>query len=409
MYNPYKKDFPILKEMVNGKRLVYLDNAATSQKPNVVIESLKEYYSTSNANPHRGAYDLSIKATKLLETSRDTIKNFINAEYREEIIFTKSATEAFNLLAYSYALDNINENDEIVLSIMEHHSNLVPWQYVAKAKKAKLVYLYIDKNGSIPKEEIEKKITNKTKLLAITHVSNVLGTINPIKEIITKAHKVGAISIVDLAQSVAHMKVDVQDLDADFAVFSGHKMFAPMGIGVLYGKKDILASMSPFLFGGDMIEYVSESSSTFAELPYKFEGGTQNVGGAVGLAKAISYIEDVGFNNIKKIEAELTQYALDKLNKNPYITILGSTTNNNREGVISFIYKDAHPHDIASILDASGVAIRSGHHCAHPLMKFYDINATARASFSFYNTIEDIDIFIEALGEVRRWLHLGSR
>ncbi len=408
MYNPYVKDFPILKHTINGKRLVYLDNAATTQKPAVVIDALRDYYSLNNANPHRGAYSLSVRATELYEFARETVRDFIGAEKTQEVIFTKNATEAFNLLAYSYGMNTIQTGDEIVISIMEHHSNLIPWQQVAAAKGAKLLYLYSDENGVIPDEEIEKKISAKTKIVSVTHVSNVLGTVNPVKSIVRKAHEVGAVAILDLAQSVAHMKTDVRELDADFAVFSGHKMFGPMGIGVLYGKEKYLEAMPPFLFGGDMIEYVTEQSATFAPLPQKFEGGTQNVGGAVGLSAAIRYIRGIGFDDIRRMENRLTSYALQRLSENPYITVVGSRNTENRSGVISFHLRDVHPHDVASILDADGIAIRSGHHCAHPLMKYLGVTATSRISLCFYNTTEDIDMLAESLKHVRRWLRLGS-
>lgn len=408
MYNPYVKDFPILKQTINGKRLVYLDNAATTQKPAVVIDALRDYYSLNNANPHRGAYTLSVRATELYEAAREAVKDFIGAAKTQEVIFTKNATEAFNLLAYSYGMSTIQRGDEIVISIMEHHSNLVPWQQVAAAKGAKLLYLYPDENGAIPDEKIEKKISAKTKIVSVTHVSNVLGTVNPVKSVVRKAHEVGAVAILDLAQSVAHMKIDVKDLNADFAVFSGHKMFGPMGIGVLYGKEKYLEAMPPFLFGGDMIEYVTEQSATFAPLPQKFEAGTQNVGGAVGLCAAIRYVRDVGFDDIQRMEDRLTCYALQRLDENPYITIVGSLTPENRAGVISFHLRDVHPHDVASILDADGIAIRSGHHCAHPLMKYLGVTAASRVSLCFYNTIEDIDMLAESLRHVRRWLRFGS-
>ncbi len=408
MSNPYVQDFPLLGQSVNGKRLIYLDNAATTQKPHMVIDAVRDYYSLNNATPHRGAYALSVRVTELYESARETVKDFIGAASSREVIFTKNATEAFNLLAYSYGMRTIEEGDEIVVSIAEHHSNLIPWQQVAAMKKAKLVYLYIDESGNIPDKEIKEKITSKTKIVAITHVSNVLGTVTPLKSIIHKAHSVGSIVIADLTQSVAHLKINVVDLDVDFAAFSGHKMYGPMGIGVLYGKEKYLEQMPPFLFGGDMVEYVTEQSATFAPLPQKFEGGTQNVEAAVGLAAAIRYIQKLGLDNIQKTENDLTCYALQKLSKTPYITIVGSHLAQNRTGVISFQLKDVHPHDVASILDADGISIRSGHHCAHPLMRYLNLSATSRISLCFYNTTEDIDQLAESLTHIRRWLHIGS-
>jgi cysteine desulfurase/selenocysteine lyase len=408
MNNPYIKDFPILSEKSNAKRLVYLDNAATTQKPIQVLNAIDDYYRKTNANPHRGAYSLSIKSTEAYENTRTKVKEFINAAKDAEIVFTKSATEALNLLALSYGMNFIEKDDEILISIAEHHSNLVPWQQVASIKGAKLHYLYIDENGEIPLAEIENKITEKTKIISIAHVSNVLGVINPIEKIVEKAHSKGAIVILDMAQSIPHMKIDVQKMDIDFAVFSGHKMYAPMGIGVLYGKESLLEKTPPFLFGGDMIEYVFEQSATFAPVPQKFEGGTQNVEGAVGLSAAIDYMNSIGFENISSIESKLTAYALEKLLENPHIEILGSKSSENRSGVIAFNVKDVHPHDVSSILDADGIAIRSGHHCAHPLMKYLGINASCRLSLSFYNTEEDIDILSESLKNVRRWLRIES-
>ncbi|HCC00053.1 MAG TPA: cysteine desulfurase [Ruminococcaceae bacterium] len=401
-------DFPILQTKANGKRLVYLDSAATSQKPLPVIEAVQKYYESQNANPHRGNYELSVEATEMYEGARETTRAFIHAEHVEEIIFTRNATESLNLLAYSYGMHFINKGDEIVISIAEHHSNLIPWQQVAKARGATLKYLYLDENGRIPQSEIEEKITAKTKLVGITHVSNVLGTVNPVKEIIAKAHHVGAVAVVDLAQSIPHFPIDVQDMDADFAVFSGHKMLSAMGIGVLYGKRELLDKMPPFLFGGDMIEYVYEQEASFAPLPAKFEAGTQNVGGAVGLAAAIKYIQNIGYDHIREIDSRLVHYAFIRLRELPYVTIYGDGGAGNRCGVISFNIKDVHPHDVASILDADGVAIRAGHHCAQPLMRYLGINATCRASFYFYNTREDVDTFVDSVKKVRGVLGFGA-
>lgn len=403
-----RKDFKVLSEEIKGKRIVYLDNAATTHKPNSVIEAVSKYYESSNANPHRGAHTLSVRATEAYEEAREKVKKFINAKSSREIIFTKNATEALNLIAYSYGMNFIKAEDEIVISIAEHHSNLIPWQQVARAKGAILKYMYVDEEGRIPEEEYKSKITEKTKIVSVAHISNSLGVINPIENIINYAHEKGAVAIVDGAQSVPHLKEDVQKLDADFLVFSGHKMLAPMGIGVLYGKEHILEKMPPFLYGGDMIEYVFEQEASFAELPFKFEAGTQHVEGAVGLSKAIDYIENIGYDFIEKVEKELTFYALEKMKEIPYVTIYGPSDMKDRSGVISFNIEGVHPHDVASIVDTYGVAIRAGHHCAQPLMKFLKVNATCRISFYFYNTKEDVDIFIESIKNVRRWLGYGS-
>ena len=408
MSNEYRKDFPLLQQKMNGQPLVYLDNGATTQKPAAVIDAINTYYSRYNANPHRGAYDLSVKATDLYEHARKRVKTFINARHGYEIVFTKNASESLNLLAYSYGMNFVEAGDEIVISIAEHHSNLIPWQQVAKARGAVLKYMYLDETGRIDTEEIENKITAKTKIVAVTHVSNVLGMVNPVADIVKKAHSVGAVVVVDGAQSVPHMKIDVQALDADFLVFSGHKMLSPMGIGVLYGKEELLDKMPPFLFGGDMIEYVEEQDATFAPLPAKFEAGTQNVGGAVGLAAAIDYINQVGFEEIERREKELMVYAVEKLRELPYIELYGCTELKDKTGVITFNIKDIHPHDVASILDADGVAIRAGHHCAQPLMKYLKVNATCRASVYFYNTRAEIDQLVASLGKVRGVMGFGS-
>lgn len=388
-----KKDFPIL----NNRNITYLDSGATTQKPIQVINSINEFYEKYNANPHRGAYSLSIEATEVYENTRTKIAKFINAKSRDEIIFSKNATESLNLLAYSYGLDNLKQNDEVVISIMEHHSNLVPWQKICEKTGSKLNYMYINDEFKITDEEIESKITEKTKIVGIAHVSNVLGTINNVKKIIKYAHKKGAIVIVDGSQSIPHMKIDVQELDADFFVFSGHKMLAPLGIGVLYGKKELLNNMTPFLMGGDMIEYVYEQKTTFAPLPNKFEAGTQNVEGVVGLGAAIDYIQQVGYDKIKEIEDEVLGYATENLRKLDYLDLYLTSNKENHSGVISFNIKGVHPHDVASILDSEGVCVRSGNHCAQPLMRFLGIDSTCRASFYFYNTKEDVDRLVKAI------------
>ena len=388
----YKKDFPVLM----NRKVAYLDSGATTQKPQSVIDAVDNYYKEHNANPHRGAYSLSMEATEDYENGRDKVAKFINAS-REEVIFTKNASEALNLVAYSYGLDNLNENNEIVLSIMEHHSNLVPWQYVSRKTGAKLKYMYINDNFELDIDEVKAKITDKTKVVGIVHVSNVTGTINDVKAIIEYAHSKGAVVVLDVSQSIPHMKIDVKELDADFIAFSGHKMLAPLGIGVLYGKKELLTKMTPFLYGGDMIEYVYEDHTTFAPLPSKFEAGTQNVGGVVGLAAAIDYIESVGYDNIQKIEKELVDYAVEKLSKLDYITMYMTKNKENHSGVISFNINGVHPHDVASILDNEGVCVRSGNHCAQPLLRYIGIDSTCRASFYLYNTKEDVDRLVAAI------------
>ena len=390
-----RKDFPILE----NKKITYLDSGATTQKPIQVIKAVEEFYEKYNANPHRGAYTLSMEATEIYEGTRTKIAEFINAKHGEEIIFSKNATESLNLIAYSYGMDNLKKDDEVVISIMEHHSNLVPWQKVTKAIGSKLNYMYINDEFEISDEEIESKITDKTKIVGITHVSNVLGTINNVKKIIKYAHKKGAIVIVDASQSIPHMKIDVQDLDCDFLVFSGHKMLAPLGIGVLYGKKEILNKMTPFLMGGDMIEYVYEQETTFAPLPNKFEAGTQNVEGVIGLGAAIDYIENLGYDKIHEIENEVVSYARQELSKLDYLTLYLTPNEENHSSVISFNINGVHPHDVASILDSEGVCVRSGNHCAQPLMRFLGIDSTCRASFYFYNTKEDVDKLVKALNK----------
>lgn len=392
---------------MNGHRMAYLDNSATTQKPESVVRAICGYYGGCNANPHRGVYELSVKATKIYEDTRVKVQKFINAKSPAEIIFTKNATEALNLVAFSYGLNNVNSGDEILITITEHHSNLVIWQMVAKAKGAKLKYIYLNADGNLSEKDISEKITSRTKILAVTQISNVLGLKNDIKTLASKAHAVGAVIVADGAQSVPHMPVDVQDLDVDFLAFSAHKMLGPMGVGVLYGREKILENMSPFLSGGDMIEYVTEQDTTFAGLPNKFEAGTQNVGGAAGLSAAIDYINSLGFEEIERIEKELTYYAIDELKKIPYVELYGcDSARDNKIGIITFNIKDVHPHDVATILDAEGVAIRAGHHCAQPLMNYLGQNSTCRASFYFYNTIDDVNRLIDAIKKVRTVMHL---
>lgn len=394
----YRADFPLL----DSSDVIYMDNAATSQRPQVVLDAMNEFYKHHNANPLRGVYKLSVEATEDYENARAKVAKFINASGSEEIVFTRNATESLNLVAYSYGLNNIKAGDEIVVSILEHHSNMLPWQMVAKATGANLVFLECEEDGEITKAEIDSKINEKTKIVACTQISNVLGIPTPIEYIIEKAHSVGAIAVVDGAQSIPHKKIDVRALDADFFAFSGHKLCGPMGIGVLYGKKELLDAMPPFLSGGEMIEYVTRDSATYAELPHKFEAGTVNAEGAVGLAAAIDYIESIGYEKIESIERELSEYAIETLSKNKYVRILGSKDPGKHSGIINFILEGVHPHDVSTILDSKGIAVRAGHHCAQPLLQHLKINSTTRASLSFYNTKEEIDALSAALSDIRK-------
>ncbi|KLU74116.1 MAG: hypothetical protein RHS_0211 [Robinsoniella sp. RHS] len=404
MKHNYREDFPILQ----NRELIYLDSAATSQKPRQVMDAMTRFYEAENANPMRGLYGLSIRATETYERARHTIKEFIGARHDCEIIFTRNTTESINLAAYSYGLSNITKGDEIVVTIMEHHSNLLPWQMVAKQTGAKLIYLYCSENGSIPWSEVQTKIGSRTKLVGIAHVSNVIGCTNPVREIIAYAHKMGAVVLVDGAQAVPHMAVDVQDLDADFYAFSGHKLLGPMGIGVLYGKKQLLEEMPPFLTGGEMIDTVSQQDASFAPLPHKFEAGTVNAQGAAGLEAAVCYLKEVGYKEIQKREEILVERAMEGIRRIPHVHLIGSGNPKEHSGILTFTIDGVHPHDIASIMDSAHIAIRAGHHCAEPLMKFLNVNATARASVYFYNTEEEIDIFLENLRQVRRWLGYGA-
>ena len=394
----YRADFPLLE----SSDVIYMDNAATSQRPQVVLDAMNEFYKHHNANPLRGVYKLSVEATQDYENARAKVAKFINAAGSEEIVFTRNATESLNLVAYSYGLNNIKAGDEIVVSILEHHSNMLPWQMVAKATGAKLVFFECEEDGEITKAEIDSKINEKTKIVACTQISNVLGIPTPIEYIIEKAHSVGAVAVVDGAQSIPHKKIDVRALNADFFAFSGHKLCGPMGIGVLYGKKELLDAMPPFLSGGEMIEYVTRDSATYAELPHKFEAGTVNAEGAVGLAAAIDYIESIGYEKIESIERELSEYAIEVLSKNKYVRILGSKDPKKHSGIINFILEGVHPHDVSTILDSKGIAVRAGHHCAQPLLQHLKINSTTRASLSFYNTKEEIDALSEALSDIRK-------
>ena len=389
-----KKEFPFFKK----NDIVYLDNAATTQKPKCVLDCERDFYENLNANPHSAVYGLGVKAEEEFENARKVVAKFLNAKFPEEIIFTKNASESLNLVALAFGLENLKKDDGIVLSIMEHHSSLVPWQQIAKKKKAKLNYLYINDNFEIGDEEIDKKLTPNTKIVQILSVSNVLGTRTNIERIIKKAHEVGAIVIVDATQSVAHEKLDVQKLDADFVAFSAHKMYGPMGVGVLYGKKQLLEKMNPLFMGGGQIEFVYEDKTTFAPLPAKFEAGTQNVAGALGLACAIEFLEKIGFKQIEKHEKSLTEYALKQLKKLPFLTIYAPKEN--YTGVISFNIKGLHPHDLASFLNEKKICVRAGNHCAQPLLRFMGVESTCRASFGIYNDKNDVDALAAALKEI---------
>jgi len=405
MSSNYREDFKFFSEYPD---LIYFDNAATTQKPNVVLERMIRYYESENANPLRGVYDLSVKATDAYENARARTADFIGAESASEIIFTRNASESLNLIAKSYGETFLKEGDEIVLTVMEHHSNLLPWQEVGKKTGAKLVFLEPDKTGFISDEEIKAKITEKTKLVSLAHISNVLGRKNPVEKVIKAAHDVGAVAVIDGAQAVPHTKVNVRELDADFYVFSGHKMLAPMGIGVVYGKKKLLNKMPPFLTGGEMIEYVELDSATYAEVPHKFEAGTVNVGGAVGLHAAMDYLENIGFDYIEETELRLTKRLLEGMKDLPYINIAGSEGAKEHNGIITFTIDDVHPHDSASILNNAKICVRAGHHCAQPLMKFLGFNSTLRASLYFYNTEKEVDRFLDSLTKVRGWLGYGA-
>jgi len=392
-----KKDFPIFRQKINGQPLIYLDSAATTQKPQAVIDTLKDFYENHNANTHRGIYQLSERATALYEGAREKVRQFIGARELEEVIFTSGTTESINLVAYSWGRKNIKPGDEILITEMEHHSNIVPWQLLAKEKKAKLVFLPVADNGLLKVDEFDKLLTAKTKLLAIIHVSNVLGVVNPLKEIIAKAHTEGIPVLVDGAQAVPHFSVDVSELDCDFYAFSGHKMLGPSGIGVLYGKKEILEEMPPFMGGGDMIKEVTKQDASWNDLPWKFEAGTMPVAQAVGLGAAIDYLKEIGLENIWQYEQELIAYTWDKIKTVPGVTIFGPSPKEAKErcGVLAFNVSGVHPHDIASIFDEAGIAIRAGHHCAQPLLERFGVKATARASFYLYNDKAEIDKMIE--------------
>lgn len=402
----YRKDFKIFDDPLNAG-LVYLDTAATSQRPECVVQALSDFYRKDNANPLRGLYALSVRATDDYEMARATVGKFINSKSSQEIIFTRNTSESLNLVAYSYGLANVQEGDEIVISAMEHHSNILPWQMVCQQKKASLVWLECDESGVIPETEWKSKIGSKTKIVSIAQVSNVFGITNPVKQIAEYAHKVGncgkgAVVVCDGAQSTPHFKVDVQYLNVDFFAFSGHKVCGPMGIGVLYGKKEILEIMNPFMRGGEMIEYVTRESATYAEIPHKFEAGTVNAGGAVGLARALEYIQQVGLSEIEKSDNHLASLIMEELAGNPFVHVIGHKDPEKHCGIVTFTIDGVHPHDIASILDSENVAIRAGHHCAQPLMQKLGVGSTARASCYFYNTEDEALIFVEKVKGIRK-------
>ncbi|MFO7316134.1 MAG: cysteine desulfurase [Bacilli bacterium] len=395
--NEFRKDFPILNQEVNGHPLVYLDSAATSQKPVQVLDVVRKYYDFDNANVHRGVHTLGNRATDAYEGAREKIRKFINARSTKEIIYTRGTTTSLNTVASAYGRQNVEEGDEIVITYMEHHSNLIPWQQLAKEKKAILKYIDLEEDGTISLDTVRKTITPKTKIVAMTMASNVLGTINPVKEVAAIAHENGAIMVVDAAQAAPHMPIDVQDIDCDFLAFSGHKMCGPTGIGVLYGKQELLEKTEPIEFGGEMIDFVDLYDSTWKELPWKFEGGTPNIAGAIGLGAAIDYLTNIGMERIRQHEHELVAYALSEMEKIEGIQIYGPKDPNKRCGLITFNLDGVHPHDLATVLDMRGIAIRAGHHCAQPLMKWLKVSATARASFYLYNNKEDIDALVEGL------------
>ncbi len=394
-----KENFPVFNKY---KDLVYLDNSATQQKPKRVIDTLAEYYIEQNANPLRGLYELSVKATEVYENARKSVKEFIGANNTKEIIFTRNATESLNLIAFSWGSAYIDQGDEILVGISEHHSNLLPWQILAKQKGAVLKFLECDKSGKYTAKDLEKALTSRTKLFAIAQISNIFGRLNPIKEFADIAHKNGTLIVCDAAQSAAHIPIDVKELNVDFLTFSGHKMLAPMGIGVLYARQEILEKMPPFLSGGEMIEYVTREDATYAELPHKFEAGTVNAGGAAGLAAAIDYIKEIGFKTIQEREDQLTALAFDEMKKITHVNIIGANDPEDHHGILTFTIDGVHPHDIAAIFDADNIAIRAGHHCAQPLHQYLDVQSTARMSLAFYNDEQDITRFIQTLGSIRR-------
>ncbi|EGQ20829.1 cysteine desulfurase SufS [Sporosarcina newyorkensis 2681] len=398
-----RNHFPILNQEINGHPLVYLDSAATSQKPVQVIEALDRYYRLDNANVHRGVHTLGNRATDGYEGAREKVRKFINAKSTEEIIFMRGTTTALNTVAQSYGRANVSEGDEIIITHMEHHSNIIPWQQLAKEKGAVLKYIDLEEDGTLSIDKVRETITDRTKIVSIMYVSNVLGTMNPIEEITKIAHQHGAVMCVDAAQAAPHLKIDVQKLDCDFLAFSGHKMCGPTGIGVLYGKKDLLNAMEPVEFGGEMIDFVGLYESTWKELPWKFEGGTPIIAGAIGLGAAIDFLEEIGMDAIEQHEHELAGYAMEKMSEVDGLAIYGPTDPGKRAGLVTFNLNDVHPHDLATVLDMNGIAVRAGHHCAQPLMKWLECSATARASFYLYNTTEDVDRLVEGLRTAKEY------
>ena len=394
-----RKDFPILKRKIHGKELVYLDNAATTQKPQVVLDAERDYYTNHNANIHRGVYVLSEEATNLYEKAHEKASHFINADF-QEVVFTRNTTESLNLLAYSYSVWDLQKGDEIVLSRLEHHSNLVPWQQLAQLKGVTVKFIELENDGSLDMESAKKLIGKKTKIVSIAHMSNALGTINDVRELGKMAHSVNAVMIVDGAQSVPHFSVDVKKLDCDFLAFSAHKMYGPTGMGCLYGKKDLLENMKPFLYGGEMIREVSYEHTRFNDLPWKFEAGTSNIAGAIGLGAAVDYVSSLGMESIEEHEKELLMYGTKKLSAISGLTLIG--TSKKKGGIISFDMKGIPPHDMASILDADGICVRAGHHCAMPLMNHLGIHGTCRASFGIYNTKKEIDRLAESIEKAKK-------
>ena len=404
MAHAYRDDFPLLK----SQDVAYLDNAATAQRPQCVLDAVTEFYKSKNANPLRGLYPLSIAATEAYENAREAVRAFLNAKSSREIIFTRNTTESINLVAYSYGLSHVKAGDEVLVSIMEHHSNLLPWQMVCRQTGASLKFMECEMDGTLDLNKVEALITPKTKIVACTHVSNVLGRVNPIRELAALAHRAGAVLVVDGAQSTPHLPVDVQALDADFFAFSGHKVYGPMGIGVLYGKKALLETMPPFLTGGEMIESVTREGATYAELPHKFEAGTVNAAGAAGLHAALECVQRIGFDKIHERELALTTRAMEAMRRMEHIHILGSDDPAEHTGIVTFTVDGVHPHDISEILASDGGAIRAGHHCAQPLLKHLGFSSTARASFAFYNNEEEADRLIDSLKTLRERMGYGK-
>ena len=394
-----RKDFPVLDRMVNGRPLIYFDNAATSQKPIQVIDAIKEYYMNHNANIHRGVHTLGTESTELYDQARKTVAEFINADERE-IVFTKNATESINLVMYAWALRNLGKGDRIVLSIMEHHANLLPWLWLSKVKGVRLEWLDIDENGKIPETELNKIDGKNTRLVAVTHVSNVLGTINDVSKICKRAHENGALCLIDSSQGVPHISVDMKKIDCDFLVFTGHKMLGPMGIGVLYGRGEVMADIEPFLFGGDMIERVTTTDAVWAKPPQRFEAGTPNVAGAVGLAEAVRYLKTIGMENVREHEKNLVEYALDKFSELNNVTLYGPEDPESRAGIITFNVDGLTSNDVGILLNEEGIAVRSGRHCAHPLHDRLGIPSTVRMSFYIYNTFEEIDRTVDVISDL---------